>query len=101
MVSLTLTVAAGFASNLSSLLSKSSQENKLDTFRKIHVAELAALADKNSKVVVLDAARPDVRTKYGVVPGARVLSSYDHYDLATELPAAKNAKLVFYCANTL
>ena len=35
------------------------------------------------------------------VPGVRVLSSYDHYDLATELPAAKNAKLVFYCANTL
>jgi hypothetical protein len=73
-----------------------------DTFKLIHVADLAALrSDPNSHVVVLDANVESAREKYGVIPGARLLSSYDHYDVATELPPAKNAKLVFYCANSL
>ena len=66
-----------------------------------HVADLAALRAKaNSRVVILDANGDSTRDKYGVIPGARLLTSYDGYDVATELPAAKNAKLVFYCANT-
>jgi hypothetical protein len=72
-----------------------------DNFKLLHVADLAALrADPNSHVVILDANIEPTRDKYGVIPGARLLTSYDDYDVATELPPAKNAKLVFYCANT-
>jgi hypothetical protein len=72
-----------------------------DNIKLIDVADLAALkADANSHVVILDANVVPTRERYGVIPGARLLSSYDNYDVATELPAAKNAKLVFYCANT-
>jgi len=72
-----------------------------DTFKLIHVADLAKLrADPNSHVVILDANVEETREQYGVIPRARLLTSYDQYDIATELPAAKNAKLVFYCANT-
>ena len=72
-----------------------------DKFKLIHVADLAALrADPTSHVVILDANVDSTREEYGVVPGARLLTSYDNYDVATELPPAKNAKLVFYCANT-
>jgi hypothetical protein len=34
-----------------------------------------------------------------VIPGAHLLTSDDKYDVAKELPPAKNAKLVFYCAD--
>jgi hypothetical protein len=71
-----------------------------DHFKVIHVAELAALrADPKSHVVILDANVEDTRDKYGVIPGARLLTSYDNYDISTELPPGRNAKLVFYCAN--
>jgi hypothetical protein len=83
---------------LSSLLTGKHED---DNFKLIHVADLAALrTDPNSHVVILDANVEDTRNKYGVIPGAHLLSSYDNYDVATELPPAKNAKLVFYCANT-
>jgi hypothetical protein len=72
-----------------------------DKFKLMHVADLAALrADPNSHVVILDANVDTTREKYGVIPGARLLTTYDKYDVATELPSGKNAKLVFYCANT-
>jgi hypothetical protein len=72
-----------------------------DKFKLMHVADLAALrADPNSHVVILDANVDGTRDKYGVIPGARLLTTYDNYDVATELPPAKNARLVFYCANT-
>jgi hypothetical protein len=72
-----------------------------DHFKLIHVADLAALrADPNSRVVILDANVQDTRDKYGMIPGARLLSTYDNYDVATELPPARNSRLVFYCANT-
>ena len=83
---------------LSALLGVTHQD---DHFRKINVADLAALrADAGSHVVILDANVDSTRARYGVIPGARLLSSYDNYDVATELPPARNAKLVFYCANT-
>jgi hypothetical protein len=72
-----------------------------DNFKLMHVTDLAALrADPNSHVVILDVNVDTTREKYGVIPGARLLTTYDNYDVATELPPAKNAKLVFYCANT-
>ena len=83
---------------ISALLGSKHEDDK---FKLINVADLAALrADPNSHVVILDANVEDTRDKWGVIPGARLLSSYDSYDVASELPPAKSAKLVFYCANT-
>jgi hypothetical protein len=57
-----------------------------DNFKLMHVADLAALrADPNSHVVILDANVDTTRDKYGVIPGARLLTTYDNYDVATML----------------
>lgn len=60
-------------------------------------AVAAALKDK--KVVAIDANNPETRTKYGVVPGALLLSDHRSYAL-TELPSDKSSSLVFYCGGT-
>jgi len=93
---------AGSDSSMSGKLSTLlGNDHEQDKFKLIHVADLAALkADPNAHVVILDANVKSTRDKYGVIPGARLLPSYNKYDIATELPPAKNAKLVFYCANT-
>lgn len=96
-------IAGSFGSSawakLNSLLGNSAEH---DTFKLIRVAKLAALrANPDSHVVICDANGRQDREKYGVIPGARLLSSADHYDVAAELPPNKNARLVFYCANTL
>lgn len=84
-------------SKLSALLGVS---HEVDHFKLIHVADLAAFrTDPNSHVVILDANVEDTREQYGVIPRARLLTSYDNYDVATELPPGRDAKLVFYCAN--
>jgi hypothetical protein len=71
-----------------------------DNFQLIHVDDLAKLmADPNAHVHIFDANPPHVRETEGMIPGARPLSSDSHYDVAQELPASKNAKLVFYCHN--
>jgi rhodanese-related sulfurtransferase len=49
---------------------------------------------------VLDANQRPVRIRNGTIPGARLLSHYQDYDLG-ELPADKHSKLVFYCANEM
>lgn len=70
-------------------------------FKIIHVDDLAALlAAKPSSVWVYDANPPGLRAREGIVPGARLLSSSSDFDVDDELPPAKNAKIVFYCANT-
>jgi rhodanese-related sulfurtransferase len=72
-----------------------------DSFKLIHVADLAALiANKNSHVNIYDANRWSLRSTVGVIPGAHMLTSPDQYDVAGTLPAAKDAKVVFYCADT-
>jgi hypothetical protein len=69
-------------------------------FKIIHVDDLAALlAAKSSTVWVYDANPPAVRASEGIVPGARLLSSSGDFDVDDELPPAKDAKIVFYCAN--
>jgi hypothetical protein len=73
----------------------------VESFKIIHVDDLAALTAANSSTVwIYDVNPPSVRAKEGVVPGARLLSSFDSFDVAEDLPPAKDAKLVFYCANT-
>jgi rhodanese-related sulfurtransferase len=71
-----------------------------DKFKQVHVADLDQwITSKNQAVYVLDANNDTTRTKEGVIPGAKILTSYDKYAMS-ELPSNKNAKLVFYCANT-
>ncbi len=68
------------------------------TFKTITVAQVAAL-QKEKKVTVLDVNGADFRKQNGVVPGAVLISHFQKYDVAKELPAAKDQKLVFYCVN--
>jgi rhodanese-related sulfurtransferase len=59
----------------------------------------AAKLQKDAQASFLDANSPDVRAKWGVIPGATLLTNFAQYQTA-ELPKDKDAKLVFYCANT-
>jgi len=71
-------------------------------FRLIEVPELESLQkDAKAPVTVLDANDTETREKSGVIPGAKLLSSFDHYEIQKELPADKNAPLVFYCSSRL
>jgi hypothetical protein len=73
----------------------------LEGITTLHVADLVALrsADEASPIV-FDANGADFRTREGIIPGAVLLSSYAHYDVEKELPARKDARLVFYCADS-
>jgi hypothetical protein len=101
-------IAALLASNanvrafdLSKMLGNPDQDESLDTFKLIHVNDLAGtIADPKSGVMIYDANHPDTRSQYGIIPGAHLLPSADGFSVARELPADKDAKLVFYCANT-
>jgi hypothetical protein len=55
-----------------------------------------ALAANEAKAV--DCNSDGTRKKMGVVPGAILISDHEKF-AASELPADKSAKLVFYCAN--
>jgi hypothetical protein len=73
-----------------------------DKFRLIEVPDLEALQkDTQAPVTILDANDPEFRQKNGVIAGAKLLSSFDRYDIQKELPASKDAPLVFYCSNRL
>ena len=98
-----LAVAMSFAARASAADLGKLLDNKEapDNFQIIHVPDLAKLmADPASKVQVYDANHPSTRERFGVIAGAHLLTSYDNYDVAKELPADKNTKLVFYCADT-
>jgi rhodanese-related sulfurtransferase len=65
----------------------------------LSIAEVATLRDKSAAVIV-DANGKDTRDKYGVIPGAVLLSSSSEYALS-ELPAKKDSSLVFYCGGVM
>lgn len=67
--------------------------------KELDVPAVAALVSTHA-AAVFDVNGPETRAQYGVVPGARLLSSSSRFDVATELPADKAATLVFYCANS-
>lgn len=95
-----LFAAPVFAFNLSQLLGGGEGQD-LHAFKLIHVADLAKLiADKDRHLYIFDANGPDTRTRFGIIPGAKLLSSDDSYDVAATLPSNKDAKLIFYCADT-
>ena len=88
--------------DLSKMLGNPDHEEALDTFKPIHVSALAAsIAHPDRAVLIYDANHPDTRAKYGIIPGAHLLASAGGYSVAQELPADQNARLVFYCVNTL
>lgn len=62
---------------------------------KVSVADAAKL-HKQDKIIMVDANSPKTRTKEGVVPGARILTSYSKF-AKSELKASKDDTLVFYC----
>ncbi|MBI4951651.1 MAG: rhodanese-like domain-containing protein [Myxococcales bacterium] len=64
-------------------------------FPDLSVDEVASLVGAK-KCTPVDANSKDTRGKHGVVPGAVLLSDSGKYD-ASELPADKSTKLVFYC----
>lgn len=93
--------APAFAFDLPKILGGTGEEQNLNTFKIIHVADLASMmSDKTPNLHIYDANGPDTRDKFGVIPGAQMLSSDDAYDVAAMLPANKSDPLVFYCANT-
>ena len=90
-----------FAFELPKLLGGTGDEQNLDTFKIIHVADLASLmSGKTPNLHVYDANSSETRDKFGVIPGAQLLSSVDDYNIGATLPANKSDPLVFYCANT-
>jgi hypothetical protein len=90
--------SSAFALNIGKLLNN--EPKQPDKFAIIRVDRLASLmADPNSHVNIYDANGWGLRSIAGAIPGAHLLSSDDKYDVATELPADKSAKLVFYCAD--
>jgi len=90
--------SSAFALNVGKLLNN--EPKKPDKFAIIRVDRLASLmADSNSHVNIYDANGWGLRSTAGVIPGAHLLTSDDKYSVATELPADKSAKLVFYCAD--
>lgn len=90
--------APSHALSIADLLSKVEGDSG---FKIIHVQDLASMmAKRDSRVMVFDANPPEVREEQGVIPGAHLLSSSGHYDVASTLPADRNTPLVFYCHNT-
>jgi rhodanese-related sulfurtransferase len=64
----------------------------------LSVPDVATLVAAKGATVI-DANNTETRQEQGVVPGAVLLSSSREYAL-TELPSAKDTKLVFYCGGT-
>ena len=63
----------------------------------LSVEELAARTASGAQLTLCDANNEDTRQRFGVIPGATLLTHYRDYDVASELPADQGASLVFYC----
>jgi len=72
-----------------------------EKFKTMHAGDLAAALKSPTPPKVYDANNQGTRDKYGVIPGAVLLTSSKKYDAAKVLPADKKTPLVFYCANTM
>lgn len=93
-----VTNAPGYGFSLSQMLG-SGEEQNLNTFKVIHVADLKALLDKRGdNVHVFDANIDVTRERFGVIPGATLLTSDQNYPLSV-LPPNRHATLIFYCAD--
>ena len=71
-----------------------------EEFKIIRVDDLAKLIDsKAPNLQVYDANPASTREREGIIPGAKLLPGLA-FDPEKVLPAAHDAKLVFYCANS-
>lgn len=90
-----LFIGAVAVSGCRSLGTKASSE----AVKIVSVPEVAAFV-KEKSAVIYDANGAETREKYGVVPGAVLLSNHKEYSLS-ELPSEKTKKLVFYCGGVM
>jgi rhodanese-related sulfurtransferase len=67
--------------------------------KKVTVPELAKL-NTAKQATIFDANDNAFRSKNGIIPGAILLTSSSEFALS-ELPAKKDAKVVFYCASAM
>jgi rhodanese-related sulfurtransferase len=63
----------------------------------VSVDDLVSWRAQRTDLTLCDANNSATRRRYGVIPGAVLLSSYRDYEPAGELPGDKDATLVFYC----
>jgi rhodanese-related sulfurtransferase len=92
-----LSLALAAACNKAAPAQQTSTEAKT-AVPEVTVAQVASFV-KDKSATIFDANNAETRQELGVVPGAVLLSSHKDYPLS-ELPAAKSAKLVFYCGGT-
>lgn len=69
----------------------------LSDLQVLSVEEVAARSESGELLTFCDANNADTRERYGVVPGAVLLSNYRDYEAEAELPLDRDATLVFYC----
>lgn len=93
-----MSVVAGLSLTLSTAALACEGEGHTAAAPKSVTAKQLALLLKDKKAVPVDANGAETRSKNGVIPGATLLTSSSQYAL-TELPANKDANLVFYCAS--
>jgi rhodanese-related sulfurtransferase len=94
---LTLAVAASFIVPAAALACDGHGQQASIEPQKVTVAEVASLT-KEKKATPVDANGQKTRDEKGVIPGAVLLTSSSEFALS-ELPKAKDTKLVFYCAS--
>jgi rhodanese-related sulfurtransferase len=63
----------------------------------LSVEELSAWRGERGDFAVFDANTDDTRARYGVIPGAVLLSSYRDYAPDAELGSDRDRAAVFYC----
>ncbi len=79
---------------IAALLGCRADTTGLDT---LELSQLTALLASGESAVLCDANTSETRARFGVIPGAILLSHYRDYDVSSELPADRGRKLVFYC----
>ena len=72
-------------------------EADLSGLQVMEVDELAAWKARRADLTICDANNEKTRQRFGVIPGAVLLSNYRDYDPGTELPGDRDATVVFYC----
>ena len=72
-------------------------EADLSGLQVMEVNELAAAKASRADLTICDANNAKTRQRFGVIPGAVLLSNYRDYDPNAELPGDKEATVVFYC----
>ena len=70
-------------------------------FNRVSVDALSNSMGASKHLVVVDANGASTRQKYGVIPGAILLSDYSKFEPSEELPSDKATDLVFYCSSKM